>query len=201
MGMRHYSNEELVNLYNMSGNEAYMNKLLTQNAGLLNRWAVSYADTIPNVETEDLVSEAYFPFIQAVKDFKPNRGCNFASFLKVYVHQHFNRIYNHETRKKRFIGIIPDSYEGLLAKAEEEGYGSLGNAFTVECTDYSSVELKEFIDSLDLNDRESVVVNVLLCGGTKGEIAKTLNITPATTTYYLRKIRDKFISKGFQYAV
>lgn len=201
MRMTKFSNEELVKLYNMSGNEFYINELISHNIGLLNKWARSYADTIPNVDIEDLVSEAYFPFIQAIEDYKPNRGCNFASFLKVYVQQHYNRIYNHETRKKRFTGAMPDSYEGLLDKAEEEGYGLLGNAFTVECEDYSSVELLEFIDSLDLNERERIVVNVLLDGGTKGEIARELDITPATTTYYLRKIRDKFISKGFQYAV
>lgn len=196
-----FSNEELVNLYNTSGNEAYMNNLITQNEGLLNKWAGMYAETIPYAEVEDLVSEAYFPFIRAVADYKPDGGCNFASFLKVYVHQHFNRIYNHETRQKRFTGSVPDSYEGLLDKAEEDGYGTLGNAFTVECEDYSSVELMDFIESLELNERERVVVNVLLCGGTKGEVAKELEITPATTTYYIKKIREKFVSAGFQYAI
>ena len=196
-----FSNEELVKMYRESGNESFLQELITQNVGLMNKWAVSYASSIPNAEVEDLVSEEYFPLRKAINDYEESKGVSFASFLKVYVSQHFNRLYNKETRQKRFTGISPDSYEGLLEKASEDGYGSLGTSFTVECNDYSSIEFIDFLNSLELNEKEQVVIQVLLEGGNKVDVAKTLSITSATTTYYIKRIREKFINAGYQYAI
>ena len=196
-----FSNEELVKMYRESGNERFLQELITQNVGIMNKWAVSYASSIPNAEVEDLVSEEYFPLRKAINDYEESKGVSFASFLKVYVSQHFNRLYNKETRQKRFTGIAPDSYEGLLEKASEDGYGSLGTSFTVECNDYSSIEFIDFLNSLELNEKEQVVIQVLLEGGNKVDVAKTLSITSATTTYYIKRIREKFINAGYQYAI
>lgn len=196
-----FSNEELVKMYRESGDESFLQDLIIQNVGLMNKWAISYASSIPNAEVEDLVSEEYFPLRKAINDFEEGNGTTFTSFLKVYVTQHFNRLYNKETRKKRYTGVSPYSYEGLLEKASEDGYGALGTVFTVDCNDYSSIEFAEFIESLDLNDKERVVVEVLMSGGNKVEVARSLSITPASTTYYIKRIREKFISAGYEYAV
>lgn len=196
-----FSNEELVKMYRESGNESILQEIITQNVGLMNKWAVSFASSIPNAEIEDLVSEEYFPLRKAINDFDESKGVCFATLLKVYVQQHFKRIYNQETRKKRFTGSIPDSYEGLMEKASEDGYGALGSSFTVECKDYSSIEFSEFLDSLDLNEKEQVVVRVIMGGGNKVDVAKTLQITSASTTYYIKRIREKFISAGYEYAI
>ena len=88
-----------------------------------------------------------------------------------------------------------------MEKASEDGYGSLGTSFTVECNDYSSIEFIDFLNSLELNEKEQVVIQVLLEGGNKVDVAKTLSITSATTTYYIKRIREKFINAGYQYAI
>ena len=41
----------------------------------------------------------------------------------------------------------------------------------------------DLLDSLQLNDKEQVAVNILMAGGAKGEIAKALNITNACLLY------------------
>lgn len=194
------SNEELVRLYQVTGNEEFLQEIITQNIGLLNKWAGMYVNSIPNAEIEDLVSEAYFPLIKAVNDYKEGKGCNFISFLKVYVSQHYNRIYQQETRKKRYTGLTPDSYE-RLADINKEGSSTMDTSFTVECSDFSTVEFLDMLENLELNEKERVVVNVLMCGGTKGEVAKELHITPASTTWYIKRIKEKFISAGYQYAI
>lgn len=189
------SNEELVIAYRETRNEAYLQELISQNTGLLNTWANSYVNSIPKAEQEDLVSESYIPMLRAIEDFDAEAGVTFASFLKVYVRQHFNRLYNEATRQKRYAGYTPVSYESLVEINKESGE-ECDSSFTVECEDMRDVEFRAFLNSIDLNFKEQVAVNVLMAGGSKGEVAKLLNCTPATANYYFKSIRKKFVFAG-----
>jgi RNA polymerase nonessential primary-like sigma factor len=129
--------------------------------------------------------------LRAIQDFDPSLGLTFSNLLKVYVRQHLNRLYNEATRKKRYTGSAPVSYESLV-EINKEGGDITDTRFTVDCEDINSVEFRELLDSLNLNEKEQIAVNVLLVGGTKGEVAKVLNCTPATANYYFKSIRKKF---------
>ena len=189
------SNEKLVVLYRESRNEEYLNELITQNRGLINILVGSYVNSIPNAEREDLVSESYIPMLKAIEDFDTSLGLTFSNLLKVYVRQHLNRLYNEATRQKRFTGALPDSLD-RLQEINKEGGSETDSTFTVECEDISSFEFMELLSSLNLNDKEQVAVNVLMAGGTKGEVAKALKCTPATANYYFKSIRKKFVFAG-----
>lgn len=189
------TNEELVVLYRNSGNEAYLQELINQNKGLLNILVGSYVSSIPNAEYEDLISESYIPMLKAIKDFDETLGLTFSNLLKVYVKQHLNRLYNEATRKKRFTGSVPMSYEALT-EINKEGGDITDSFFTIECEDISSVEFMVLLSSINLNEREKIAVNVLMAGGKKGDVAKALNCTPATANYYFKTIRKKFIVAG-----
>ena len=190
-----YTNEDLVVLHRNTRNEKYLKELMEQNAGLLNLWAGSYVTSIPNAELEDLISESYIPMLRAIEDFDEESKYTFANFLKVYVKQHFNRLYNEATRQKRYTGSTPVSYESLV-EIHKEGGDITDSSFTVECDDYSTTEFLESINSLGLNEKEMVVVRVLALGGTKGEVAKILKCTPATANYYFKSLRKKFTFAG-----
>ena len=189
------SNEELVVLYRESRNEEYLKELITQNRGLINILVGSYVNSIPNAEHEDLVSESYIPMLKAIEDFDTSLGLTFSNLLKVYVRQHLNRLYNEATRQKRYTGCLPDSLD-RLQEINKEGGSETDSTFTVECEDISSFEFMELLSSLNLNDKEQVAVNVLMAGGTKGEVAKALKCTPATANYYFKSIRKKFVFAG-----
>lgn len=189
------SNEELVVLYRESRNEEYLKELITQNRGLINILVGSYVNSIPNAEHEDLVSESYIPMLKAIEDFDASLGLTFSNLLKVYVRQHLNRLYNEATRQKRYTGSLPDSLD-RLQEINKEGGSETDSTFTVECEDISSFEFMELLSSLNLNDKEQVAVNVLMAGGTKGEVAKALKCTPATANYYFKSIRKKFVFAG-----
>jgi RNA polymerase sigma factor (sigma-70 family) len=193
-GLFNMSNEDLVVGYRESGNEAYLQELMNKNKGLFNLLAGSYVNSIPNSELEDLVSESYIAMLDAIKDFDPSRGFSFSTLLKTYVRQRLNKIYNTETRKKRFTGSSPVSYESLV-EINRDG-GQAPTAFTVECEDIRSIEFSEVLASMDLNEKEKVVVNILMQGSSKGEVAKALNVKPATVTYYLRSLAKKFELAG-----
>ena len=155
----------------------------------------SYVNSIPNAEHEDLVSESYIPMLKAIEDFDTSLGLTFSNLLKVYVRQHLNRLYNEATRQKRFTGALPDSLD-RLQEINKEGGSETDSTFTVECEDISSFEFMELLSSLNLNDKEQVAVNVLMAGGTKGEVAKALKCSPATANYYFKSIRKKFVFAG-----
>lgn len=181
--------------YKESRNEEYLAELITQNTGLINILVSSYLSSIPNSELEDLVSESYIPMLKAIEDFDEKQGFSFSTLLKAYVRQHLNRLYNEATRKKRFTGSTPVSYESLV-EINKEGGSELDSSFTVELEDISSIEFMDLLRSLNLNDKEQVAVNVLMAGGTKGEVAKALKCTPATANYYFKSIRKKFVFAG-----
>ena len=192
------TNEELVALYKESRNDFYLQKLISQNKGLLHILVESYVSSIPNAEYEDLISESYIPMLRAIEDFDESVGGSFSTLLKVYVRQHLNRIYNEATRKKRYTGSTPVSYEMLAGNNKECGEEK-ETTFTIECEDFLEVEFFEFLKTLDLSEKEKVAVRVLMEGGTKGDVAKALKCTPATATYYFRNLRKKF--NFLQYAV
>lgn len=183
-------NEDLVVLYRDTRDELYLQQLISQNRGLLNIITSSYVESIPNVEQEDLISESYIPMLRAIEDFDINKGIAFSTFLKTYVKQHLNRLYKTATRKKRYTGSTHVSYEGLV-EINKDGGDVTDSRFVVECEDITSVEFRDLIASLDLNEKEQVAVRVLMVGGTKGEVAKVLNCTPATANYYFNKIKQK----------
>ena len=189
------TNEELVLSYRDTRDERFLAELIQQNKGLLYILVEPFVHSIPNSELEDLTSEAYIPMLKAIEDFDETRGLTFANLLKVYVRRHLIRLYNEATRKKRFAGSIPVSYENL-AEINREG-GSAGDSFfTVECEDFKAAEFMDLVRSLGLNEKEQVTVNVLMSGGTKGDVAKALQCTPATANYYFKQIRKKFVLAG-----
>lgn len=190
------TNEELVVAYRTTRNERYLEELINQNKGLMYMIVEPFVHSIPNSELEDLTSEAYIPMLKAIEDFDEERGLTFSNLLKVYVRQHLSRLYNEATRQKRYNGSTSMSYESL-AEINREG-GSEGDSFfTVECEDFNSVEFMALISSLELNEKEQVAVNVLMAGGTKGEVAKALRCTPATANYYFKQLRKKFVLAGY----
>lgn len=190
------TNEELVLSYRDTRDEGYLAELMRQNKGFLYMLVEPFVHSIPNSELEDLTSEAYIPMLKAIEDFDEARGLTFGNLLKVYVRQHLSRLYNEATRKKRFTGSTPVSYESLV-EINREGGSESDSSFTVDCEDFNAVEFMELVKSLGLSDKEMVTVNVLMSGGTKGEVAKALECTPATANYYFKQIRKKFVLAGY----
>lgn len=189
------SNEALVATYRDTRDERYLEALMEQNKGLMYMLVDPFVKSIPKAEYEDLTQEAYIAMVKAVEDFDPTRGLTFSNLLKVYVRQDLSRIYNSETRQKRYSGSSDDSYE-RLAEINREGGSEGSTYFSIECEDFKAVEFRELLASLDLNEKEAVAVKVLMGGGTKGEVAERLGVTPATANYYFKQIRKKFVLAG-----
>lgn len=193
-----YTNEALVKSYKESGNEQFLGELIKKNTPLLRILAEPYLATIPNSDLEDLIAESYIVMLKAIDDFDEARGLAFTTLLKAYVRQNLNHLYNEATRKKRYIGAALTSYEALT-EINKEGGCELDSYFTVECEDVRDFEFQELLRSLHLNEKEQTAVNILMDGGSKGDVAKALNCTPATANYYFKCIKKKFVLAGVSF--
>ena len=109
---RNYETEQLVLLYQNSHDEYILREIMRRDDGLLRIWVKDY-DNIPYCSYEDLLEEATIALWNAVEHFERDRGITFSSCLKGFVKQRFNRLYMEVTRKKRFTGQEPVSYESL----------------------------------------------------------------------------------------
>lgn len=90
---------------------------------------------------------------------------------------------------------MPDSID-RLQEINKDGGTETDSSFTVEVEDFKMVEFMELLNSLNLNEKEQIAVNVLMSGGKKGDVAKALKCTPATANYYFKSIKKKFVFAG-----
>lgn len=180
-----YVTEDLVVMYQNTKQDLILEEIVSRNKGLIYSWARDYRN-IPNYDEEDLVEEAVIACWKAVGYYDPAKGYSFSSCLKGFVTQCYNRIYNQETRAKRYNGTVLESYEEMVAKYDT------GCVNTDKCyfEDYTELEIQEFLDILE--DTTKQVALLLLTGLNKREVAEKLHITPATTTYHVKKIGTSF---------
>ena len=177
--------EDLVVMYQNTKAEDLLSEIVERNKGLIYSWARDYRN-IPNYDEEDLVEEAVIACWKAVGYYDPAKGLTFSSCLKGFVTQCYNRIYNQETRGKRYNGTVVESYEEIAEKYDT------GCVNTDKCyfEDYTELEMQEFLDILEGTTKQ--VALLLLTGLSKREVADELQITPATTTYHVKKIGTSY---------
>jgi RNA polymerase nonessential primary-like sigma factor len=183
------SNEELVVMYQQTGDEEVFEILWKGNQGLLHQKAHSFEDST-GMEEEDLVMMAYTPFQRALNTFDGGNGAKFSTYLIACVTQYFSRIAKANNAQCRGGGAKDASYEALT-EIHKEGGDETQSTFTAEYEDYSHVELIETLRALNLTEAESVAVRVLMAGGKKGDIAEILGITGASVTYHIRQLKKK----------
>ena len=190
------TNEQMVAEYQSTKSEAVLKEIIKANVGLMNILINPYVESIPNAEFEDLYQEATaFPMMKAIEDYDPTQGVAFCTLLKAYVRQHLNRIYNHEHREKRYPDKPNDSLDRLAEICKD---GDIDDRnFTVECKDYKSIEFKDLLESIKFTEKERVVVNVLMNGGTNGDCSELLQIAPSSVTYYFKQIGKKLALAGY----
>lgn len=182
-----YVTEDLVVMYQNTKQDLILEEIVSRNKGLIHLWAISYRN-IPNYDVDDLVEEAVIACWKAVCNYDPDKGVRFSTCLKGYAVRALNRIYERETRGKRYNGNEPESYDALV-----ELYNT-GCIKSGKChmDDYSLVEINEFFRML--NGTTKQVAELLLTGLTKSEVAEKLHITPASTSYHVKKIGNTYTS-------
>lgn len=176
---RNLTNEELAAEYQATQDEGALQMLIEKNKGLLWSWVKEYR--IPHYEAADLISEAYEATWQAARSFEPERGYCFTSHLKGCVKQRLNRLYNAETRHKRYNGSSEVSYEELAEIDRERG-----------AYDRYGIELADFLNTLSGKAKE--VARLFAQGFSNGEVSRALDIKPSSVNYHMNRIKAAYVA-------
>lgn len=156
------SNEELVELYKAGESDAF-EALLKNTEGLRATLAQRYLN-IPGSEFEDLMSEGAIEMLSAIQNFdSKNYSSSFSTFLYSAISRHYNDMFTAAVCEKRNPGCFVQSYEQVNSNSEyEEDGDSLGSSeFSVECEDYSMVEIRDKLVGGDFSQIEPRVLAFL----------------------------------------
>lgn len=192
------NDEKLVEVYKNTADEGAFEELMKSTEKLRYTVAEHYLN-IPDCEMDDLMSEGAMEMLAAVNAYDgANYTASFKSFLYAALTRRYNKMFKTATRQKRNAQGITLSYEQLNSNSEYEEEGdTLGNrAFSVECEDYGMVEISMVVESLNLSDRERVVVNMLMGGMEKSDIAKALGVKAPSVHKYAERIGKEMILSG-----
>lgn len=174
---RRYKTEELVEMYQSSHQEDILAEIMRRNKGLFYKWGQEYC--LVGYDMEDKLSEAYIAMLRAIDTYNEAEGVMFSSYLKTCVKQAYNRIYKSQHRQKRHTEQEPLSWEGLEEIHKEKA---------IEFELLSDMEVQEFLSSLE--GKVQYIAISLLEGKAKSDIAISLGITPASTTYHIKRLRS-----------
>lgn len=189
--------EELVEMYK-SGDERAFEALLKSTEKIRYSIAKSYLN-IPGSEIEDLMSEGAMEMLKAIWKYDSTKyKASFKSFLHTAISQHYNDLFKAAVSVKRSPKGFVESFEQMNSNSEFEEEGdTLGNReFSVECEDYSMVEIRMLMDSLNLSAKERVVINLLMDGNTKPDIARRLGVSTPSVHTYIKRIGQKVNLSG-----
>lgn len=188
------SNEELVKLYK-AGDTGAFDELMKKTEALRSSLAQRYLN-IPGSEFEDLMSEGAMEMLSAIQNFDSEKySSSFSTFLYAAISRHYNDLFTKAVSAKRNSGGFVRSYEQINSNSEYED--SLGSSeFSVECEDYSMVEIRDLLSRLKLSDKERVVVNLLMAGNSKPDIARRLGVKTPSVHSYVKRIATKINLSG-----
>lgn len=196
-GLKNYTDEELVEIYK-EGNEEVIKELLKSTEKLRYSLAQKYLN-IPKSEMEDLMSEGVIEMLSAIQKYdRLKYTASFKSFLYVSISRHYDDLFRAAVSAKRNPRGVEESYEQVNSNSEfnEEG-DSLGNSvFSVTCEGYGMAEMKVLLEKLELSEKERIVVNLLIDGRSKPDIAQYLGIKTPSVHTYIKRIGNKLNLSG-----
>jgi len=191
-GYKGKSNEELVGMFKAGDQEAF-NALMEATEPLRYKVAQSFLN-IPNSELEDLMQEGAILMSKAAIAYIPDGGAAFTTYLYSRLQKLYSDIFRAETAEKRNPHGMLMSFDQMDANSEygEDEGNSLGNEFfSVECEDYSMIEIRETLKALSLSGNETIAIQMLIEGKSKPEIAKALKVKTPTVHSYVKRAGEK----------
>jgi RNA polymerase sigma factor (sigma-70 family) len=156
--------------------------------GVANKWE----NSLP-MDKDDIKSELVIVLFDVLDDFDENNGSKVSTLCNTYFTNRLRVIYNKFNTQKRS-NVHGDDYsmEMVNESNDIELGAELAETLSFTVNDYREVELKCFLEELDLDRKEMVICNLLVKGYTnKSEIARKLDVTPAGISYLIGKIKGK----------
>ena len=123
---------------------------------------------------------------------------SFTSFLYRSISRHYDDLFRAAVSAKRNPGCFVESFDQLNSNSEYEEEGdTAGNAaLSVMCEEFNMVELRSLVDKLGLSGQERVVINLLMEGQEKPDIARRMGVQTPSVHKYVKRIGNKINLSG-----
>lgn len=187
--------EELVGLYK-NGDERAFEALMCSTEKLRAHLALKYLN-IPGSELDDLLSEGAIAMMEAAKNFDESKGAAFTTFLYKHISRRYDKLYSQASAKKRNVNVevkvhsYIDNLDTDSTVSGDRDFLRSKDYFSVVCDEFDMIEMRMLIDSLKLSEKERVVVNLLIEGCSKPDIAKHLGVKVPSVHSYIKRIGNK----------
>lgn len=181
------STEDLAAMYQLVESEAKRDSIFLEIQkrveGIVVEAAHKYSNLIQTT-FQDRLDVGEITLIKILKIFDTSKGYKLSTYFYSALHKDLLDLYRAQSSKKRHQDFIAASYEEL----KEEG--SQDKALALYCEDYREVELKESLKTI-LNERELMIVSLLLQGKTKSQISKELGLS--SISYSMNSLKEKMV--------
>ena len=161
------------------GDEMAFEQLSERYAPMIYGKASDFEHSVPSLDKDDLVQEAYIAFLHAVNSYRFERNTAFKTYANRCIFNKLSSVYNGEKRKKK----IP--YDCMIPIDDEEQIA----------VDAISPEQREKIKN-SLSAFERRVLSQYLSGSSYIQTAQSLNTTTKAVDNALARIRKKLRSQS-----
>ena len=172
------------------GDEKAFERLSERYAPMIYGKAADFERSVPSMERDDLVQEAYIAFLHAVNSYRFEKNTSFRTYANRCIFNKLSSVYNSERRKKKipYDCMIPiDDEKQIVVDAinpeqqliDEEGFAAL----------------RERIKN-SLSEFEQRVLSQYLSGSSYVQTARSLNTTTKAVDNALTRIRKKLRSQS-----
>lgn len=198
-GYTNLKNEELVAQYKLTKDQRVFEEIMSRTERLRVFFANKYLN-IPGSELEDLLIEGSIALMEAINNFDASVGAAFTTFLYFHLTRYYDRIFVKLSHAKRNVNVevkVHSYIDNLDNDSYSDGTGSDRDYirgkdyFSVECEEFDMVEMEAVIERLKLSEQERVVVNFLIAGYSKPEIAKYLGVQVPSVHSYVKRVGNK----------
>ncbi|MCL1696378.1 RNA polymerase sigma factor [Lysinibacillus sp. BPa_S21] len=206
--MKKLTNEELVELYQIDGNELAFEELYKRNQGLIHKVINKFSNVIV-ISKEDVKSACVLGFVRAAKAYSKDNKCKFSSYCYIVMVNEVNTSLNSASRKMRndlnrsfcyldenvndgegskLIDIIDMSGKDVLYK---EDYTYLHNAV-------------EYAKGFIMDKYYPYLIPLTLKETSIYKVAPLIDVSPKTVHYTMKRFRkymQEYITKYMNYEI
>lgn len=171
----------------------------------INIWRIKTKNiSIPSFEKEDLEQDFLIRVLQKIRDNYDESKSQINTYISRIADNHIKNLFRSASQYKNVMRYTAESLDAVYTSDNYSGDETVLLNIDVYCHSteegYSEVELKEYIKALKLSAKEELVVNYLMKGYSKSDIAQKLNVSNARISNIINQIKNKLEGEYDRYA-
>ena len=188
------STEELINEYHTGNKDVIIAFVYETGYGQFSSIASKFLG-IDEATKESVILEQIW---KGLETYQLNSKAKLTSLICTYIYNELRHLTQSEKMQKRILNqcthtqLFSDYFVGDDDESSEDKHSCMGQT---DSKDFDEVELKYYIDSIDMNDNQRKFCNALIqgCKPTKSAVAAQIGISRAGANVVVKALQEKLI--------